>query len=87
MMRQRIVALAVAMFVLVSACCCCCGGGDWDDWDDWENWEDWNISLLASLGVEASAYVSTVPLFAPVSPQTPFIRWQVLGVGLLFWPA
>ncbi len=68
MMRQRIVALAVAVCVLMSACCCCCGGGDWDDWDDWEDWDDWDMSLLPSLAVEVSTYVSTSPLLALVSP-------------------
>jgi hypothetical protein len=64
MKRKRVVALAVAMFVLMSSCCCCFGGGDWDDW---ENFDDWDMHALPSLLTEVSVYVAGLPLMALAS--------------------
>jgi hypothetical protein len=63
--RKKVIALAVAMFVLVSSCCCCFSGGDWDDWEDFD-WEDydWDMRSLPWLLTEVSVYVVTLPLMA-----------------------
>ncbi len=65
MKRKKVVALAVAMFVLASSCCCCSSGGDWDNGDDWD---DWDMHALPSLLTEVSVYVAASPLMALVGP-------------------
>lgn len=67
MKRKKVIALAVATFVLLSSCCCCFGGGDWDNWEDFEDF-DWDMRALPRLLTEVSVYVATSPLMALVGP-------------------